>query len=48
MIYLIVIVFGLFITFKYNPSLEYIKESKILILHYDVLNGRDYKIIFSF
>ena len=48
MIYLIAIVFGLFISFKYNPSLEYIKESKMFILYYNFGNSRNYLVIFRF
>ena len=46
--FLILIVLGIYLEFKFNPRLNYIKESKVLILYYNVFNSRDYVIIFRF
>ena len=48
MIYLILIILGLYTYLRYEPRLEYVKESKMFILHYNFDNSRSYLVIFRF
>jgi len=44
---LLLVLLGLFLESKYKPRPDWIKDSKMLILHYnDGKNGRKYKVIF--
>ena len=46
----IIITFLVFIILikKYNLRLDWIKESKMLLLYYNSNNSREYKVIFKF
>jgi hypothetical protein len=42
------LIIALFIELKWSPRLEYIKESEVLILHYNVKFSREYFVVWKF
>jgi hypothetical protein len=48
MITSILIIIGILIEVKWNPRLDWVEDSGVVLLYYNSNNSRKYKVIFKF